>query len=104
MYNGRGPILHHGVAQQFETVLECVQVCGGMDYEFFKQSNQYSRLNMKDLGYFRGSHLTNITVQEMIYFHGVLLKISLDKRELGGSKSYVTEKLSINLSRSFQLN
>jgi hypothetical protein len=40
MYNGRGPILCHGVARCFETVLECFQVCGGKDYEFFKQIMQ----------------------------------------------------------------
>ena len=78
MYNGSGPILHQGVARCFETILECVQVCGGMDYEFFKRiranSNQYGRLNMNDLGDFGGSPWTNITVQEMIRFHGVLLK------------------------------
>ena len=73
MYNGRGPILCHGVARQFETVLECVQVCCGMNYDFFKQittnSGQYGRLNMNDLGYLGGSHWTNITAQEMIRFH-----------------------------------
>ena len=94
MYNGRGPILCHGVTRHFKTVLEYVQVCGGMDYEFFKwikvNSNQYSRFNMNDLGDFGGSCWTNITVHEMIRVHGVLLKMSVDNRELGGYKSYFT--------------
>ena len=90
-----------------ETVLECIQVCGEMDYEFFKRitanSNQYSRLNMNDLGYFRGSHWTKITVQEMICFHGVLFKMSVDNRELGGHKLYFTDRISVNLSRTYSV-
>ena len=103
----RGPILRRGVARRFETILDCVQVCGGMDYEFFKRitanSNQYVRLNMNDLGEFGGSPWTNITVQEMVRFHGVLLKMSVDNRELGGYKSYFTERLSVNLSRTYSV-
>ena len=34
MYNYRGPCLRHGVVMKFHTALECVSICGGMDYTF----------------------------------------------------------------------
>ena len=50
MYNGRGPCLRHGVARRFDTVMGCLEVCSGMDYEFFKcitaNSNEYARMHM----------------------------------------------------------
>ena len=39
----------------------------------------------------------------MIHVHGVLLKMSMDNRELGGYKSYFTEWLSANLSRMYSV-
>ena len=63
MYNGRGPCLRYGVANRFQTVMECVGVCGGMDYDFFKRitanSNEYARLNMSNEGVFAGTDWTN---------------------------------------------
>lgn len=76
-----------------------------MGYDFFKRitanSNQYGRLNMNDQGEFGVSQWSNITDQEKIVFHGVLLKMSVDGRELGGYKSYFTDPLSVNLSRAY---
>ena len=37
----------------------------------------------------------------MIQFHGMVLKMSVDHRELGGYASYFTEPFSVNLSRSY---
>ena len=107
LYNGRGPPLCHGVARQFDIALECVSVCGGMGYNVFKQvttnSNSYARMNMIDSGYVGGSPLSNISVQEMVQYHGVVLKMSVDHRELGGYVPYITEPYSVNSSRNYGL-
>ena len=107
MYNGKGPCLHHGVSKKFNTIFECVSVAGGMDYEFFKRltanSNEYARLHMSQDGEFGGSKWSNISVQEMIRFHGMILKMSIDDRELGGYTAYFTEEMSVNCSRSFSV-
>jgi len=104
MYDGRGPSLQRGVARQFESILECVSICGGMDYDFFKQvtanSNSYARMHMTHSGKFGGSPWSNISVQEMIQFHGMVLKMSVDHRELGG---YETDTRCIP-SRNWYIN
>ena len=56
---------------------------------------------MNTEGIFGGSNWVNITVQEKIHFHGIVLKMSVDNRELGEDKSYFTEQLSVNLSRTY---
>jgi len=64
IYNGRGPCLRYGVDKRFQTVMECVGVCGGMDYDFFKwimaNSNEYARLKMSNEGVFAGTDWTKI--------------------------------------------
>jgi hypothetical protein len=81
--------------------MECVGVCGGMDYDFFKQitanSNEHARLNMSNEGVFAGKDWTNVTVEEFVHFLGILLKMSVDNRELGGYSSYFTSQKCVNL-------
>ncbi len=105
MYNGRGPCLRHGVAQRFETVMGCLEVCSGMDYQFFKHitanSNEYARIHMNTNGQYVGSNWSNITVEEMVRFLGIILKMSIDHRELGGYSCYFTNKNTVNLGRRY---
>ncbi len=58
-------------------------------------------MHMTHSGRFGGSPWSNISVQEMIQFHGMVLKMSVDHKELGGYASYFTEPFSVNLSRSY---
>ena len=110
MYNGDGPCLRRGVAKRFSTVLGCVMVCGGLSYSFFKRltanSNEYARRNGTDMDgrlFFAGLAYKNITVEEMIRFHGMVLKMSIDDRKLGGYEAYFTEGMSINLGRNYSV-
>ncbi len=43
---------------------------------------------MDHRGYFGGSKWENISTQEMIHWHGVILKMSIDNRKIGGYESY----------------
>ncbi len=65
-----------------------LEVCSGMDYEFFKHFtanwNEYARMHMNNDGQYAGTNWTNVTVEEMVRFLGVILKMSIDNRELGG--------------------
>ena len=105
MYNGRGPCLRHAVARRFETVMGCLEVCSGMDYEFFKciiaNSNEYARMHMNNDGQYAGSNWTNVTVEEMVRFLGIILKMSIDNRELGGYAANFTKRKSVNLGRRY---
>lgn len=93
MYNGRVPSLCHGVARMVMTSIECVEVVGAIAYDFFcsltANSNQYAQYHMNEKGEFRGSSWCNISVQEMAQFLGVLLKMSVDNRELGGYPAFL---------------
>ena len=78
--------------------------CGGLSYNFFKgltaNSNEYARKNGTDMDgriVFAGLAWKNITVKEMIRFHGMVLKMSIDDRKLGGYEAYFTEGMSIIL-------
>ena len=58
---------------------------------------------MTHSGRYGGSPWSSISVQEMIQFHGMVLKMSVDHRELGGYASYFTDPFSVNLSRSYSV-
>ena len=66
-----------------------------MSYTFSKRlttnSNEYARTHQQTNGKFGGYTWANITTQEMIRFHGVLLKMSIDDHNLGRYKAYFTE-------------
>jgi len=53
-------------------------------------------MQMNKRGEFGGSLWSNITTQD--WFHGVLLKMSVDEREIAGYKCRFTDPLSVNLS------
>lgn len=54
---------------------------------------------MNDKGELSGSSWINISYEEMVHFHVVLLKISEDNRKLGGYPICFTEPSLVNLSR-----
>jgi hypothetical protein len=60
-----------------------------------------SRIHMNEEGVFSGSDWKHISVEEMVNFLGIVLKISVDNKELGGYKSYFTQYLSVILSRTY---
>ena len=57
-------------------------------------SNTYGQDNLKNEK-FGGIKWKNITVQEMLHFYALMLKISIDPRHHGGYNSYF-ESISIN--------
>ena len=110
MYDGNGPSLRRGVAKRFSTALGCVMICGGLSYSFFKRltanSNEYAKKKKSTMDgryFFAGSAWKNITVEEMLRFHGMVLKMSIDDRKLGGYEAYFTEGMSINLGRNYSV-
>ena len=72
--------LKDGVAESFETILGCLKFCGGMDMMFFRRltanSNEYAEKRV-NRGNFVGYKWTPISVEEMIRFFGIMLKISI---------------------------
>ena len=92
-YNGPHG-LKPGVANQFSTVLQCIFATTAMNKEFFKrlasQSNNYARRDMiqKNSTLYLGHKWKNITCAEMIRFLGIMLRISLEPRKMGGYASY----------------
>lgn len=74
-----------------------------MDYDFFKHitanSNEYARMHMNNDDEYAGSNWTNVTVEEMVRFLGVILKMSIDNRGLGRYVAYFTKRKSVNLGR-----
>ena len=104
MYDGEGPCLKPRVARKFQTVFQCASVCGGLSYSFFKRltcnSNQYGRTHQVN-GKFGGYTWVNITVEEMIRFHGMILKMSVDDRNLGGYGAYFNEIHQVNTGTDY---
>ena len=90
-YQGRGPCLRHNVSNKFQTCLEACGVAGGFTYQLIKRitanSNAYVD-RIKDGNRFAGTIWTPITVQEMFRALGIILKMSIDCRQLGGIQSY----------------
>ena len=76
-----------------------------MNYEFFKHitanSNEYTIMHMIIDGQFAGSNWTNVTVEEMVRFLGIILKMSINNRELRGYASFFTNRKSVNLGRRY---
>lgn len=107
LYNGSGPCLRRGIGKKFTTVFECTQLCGGLSITFFKRlaanSNQYARLHMTPDGKFAGRTWRNISLEEMVRFHGVILKMSIDNRSLGGYESYFETNLQVNLGLDYMV-
>ena len=79
-----------------------------MDRGFFLldlcgESNKYARKAMKDWNtiLFLGHKWNNISVEEMVHFFGILLRISLEPRKMGGYTSYFQNSHSITLARGY---
>ena len=89
-YNGPHG-LRPGISTSFTTVLQCIFVCSAMDQDFFKRltanSIKYARARMaeKSTTLFIGRKWTNITWGEMVRFFGILLRISMEPRRMGGT-------------------
>ena len=67
------------------------------------ESNRYARriMRQRNTSLFLGHKWDNITVKEMIHFFGIMLRISLEPRKMGGYQSYFTEQLSITASNGY---
>ncbi len=71
------------IGKRLYTVLQCLFETTAMDRVFFVrlcgESNKYARKVMKDLKtiLFLGHKWNNISVEEMVHFFGILLRISL---------------------------
>jgi hypothetical protein len=107
-YNGETG-LKRGIANTFDTPFGCLKRVGGADEAFWRRvtanSNKYARRNLtigvNGLPYFAGSQWTDITVQEMIRAHGIMLRISCEPRALGGYHSYFCQSdLSFQVSEN----
>ena len=78
----------------FQTILQCIFNTTAMDRNFFKrlcsQSNKYARRVMQSrcTSMFLGHKWTNISTGEMVRFFGILLRISMEPRKMGGYASY----------------
>ena len=58
---------------------------------------------MNNHGEFGGLYWSNISVEEMIQFHGCILKMSIDDCQLGGYEAYFTASLAVNMSRQYSV-
>ena len=107
MYTGPGLCLKRGISEKMKNLIDAVGICGRMDYNFFKRLtanlNQFARNHMDHCQRFSGFPWKNITTEEMHHFFGVLLKMSIDNRKLGGYKAYLKAKPTIYLSNDYSM-
>ena len=99
--------LKPNICKRFFTVLQCLFETTAMDRDFFVrlccESNKYARKVMKErnTSLFLGHKWNNISVTEMIHFFGIMLRISLEPRKMGGYESYFVEDQSITLCNGY---
>ena len=99
--------LKNGVSKKFVTVVQCLFQTTAINRNFFvricAESNRYARriMRQRNTSLFLGHKWNNITVEEMIHFFGIMLRISLEPRKMGGYESYFTEQLSITASNGY---
>ena len=85
--------LKSGVGNRFKTILQCIMNATAISMEFFQrrvaQSNKYARNDMhsRNLTPYLGHELENTQASEMNRFLGIMLRISLGPREMGGYSS-----------------
>lgn len=107
-YNGPHGIREH-VATSFQTILQCIFSTTAMDRDFFKrlatQSNKYARTKMhsQSSSMFLGHKWENISVGEMVRFFGIMLRISMEPRKMGGYTSYFQENPLVNLASGYSV-
>jgi hypothetical protein len=91
-YEGSGPSLRRNVANKFSSPLQACAVAGGFTYDLIKRitanSNAYASKSKGTDNRFAGSPWTPITVEEMYHALGIILKMSVDNRQIGGWGSY----------------
>ena len=96
--------LKNGIRERFTDVLQFVMNTTVISMEFFErltaQSNKYARNNMKSRSstLYIGHKWTNIRAGEMIRFFGIMLRISLEPRKVGGYSTYFMDNPNIQLS------
>ena len=107
-YNGPHG-LKPGFPTSFTTVLQCIFQSTAMSRSFFQrlasQSNKYARKEMatRHSMLFLGHKWKNITVPELIRFFGIMLRISLEPRKMGGYSSYFTENPVITIGDGYSI-
>ena len=107
-YNGKHG-LKDGIGDSFETVLQCIFQTTAMNRDFFKrlasQSNKYARETMRsrNTSIYLGHKWENITVGEMVRFFGILLRISMEPRKMGGYESYFQDPPQIHLGVGYNV-
>ena len=107
-YNGPHG-LRKGIGNRFDTVLQCVMTTTAMSLEFFErlaaQSNKYARNNMKvrNSTLFIGHKWENIRAGEMIRFFGIMLRISLEPRKMGGYCTYFADNTTLHLDSNYSV-
>ena len=91
MYNGPGPYLKRGIAERMKNLLDAVVICGGVDYNFFKQltanSNQFARNKLDHHQRFCGFPWKNITTEEMYCFFLSLIEDVYRQLQVGWIQS-----------------
>ena len=99
--------LKPNVSKRFCTVLQCLFETTSMNRKFFLQvageSNNYARKIMKERNttLFLGHKWSNISVEEMVHFFGILLQISLEPCKMEGDGSYFVENQSLTLASGY---
>ena len=107
-YNGPHG-LRKGIGNRFDTILQCVMNTTAMSLEFFErlaaQSNKYARSNMKvrNSTLFIGHKWENIRAGEMIRFFGIMLRISLEPRKMGGYSTYFADNTTLHLDSNYSV-
>ena len=108
-YNGPHG-LKPGVINRFKTVLQCLMTTTALSLDFFDrlttQSNKFARNQMKERcsNKFIGRNWQNIRVEEMIRFFGIMLRISLEPRKMGGYPSYFTDQSSLGIGTNYSVH
>lgn len=95
--------LRHGVAHSFQDPFGCFENCGGLDYGLVARlaagSNDYfhrfKRPCLDRNAIWHGVKWTDITVEEMYRFLGILLRISMEPVDGGGYNAYFSKENKI---------
>ena len=102
--------LKPNIGKRFFTVLQCMFETTAMNRSFFvrlcSESNKQARKVMteRNTSLFLGHKWTNISVEEMIHFFGIMLRISLSPRKMGGYDSYFNDNINVTLSNGYSTN
>ena len=107
-YNGPHG-LRPNVRGTFRTILQCIFQCSCMDRSFFKrlttQSNKYARAAMirDNTNLFIGRKWSNITTGEMVRFFGIMLRISMEPRKMGGYATYFQDNVYMDTGGGYKV-